>query len=46
VINQELEPLNRFATMKVFIADDTLYRRNQSKHLDLLAHTMHPIKLI
>ena len=37
VINQELVPLTGAATMKVLIADDTLYRRNRSKHVELLS---------
>ncbi len=45
VINQELEPLTGAANMKVLIADDTLYRRNRSKHVELLSrvfdHTDH-----
>ena len=45
VINQELEPLTGAANMKVLIADDTLYRRNRSKHVELLPrvfdHTDH-----
>ena len=36
VINQEIKPLTSAAHMKVLIADDTLYRRNRSKHVDLL----------
>jgi hypothetical protein len=31
VISQELEPLTGAANMKVLIADDTLYRRNQEQ---------------
>jgi len=30
-----LEPLTGAANMKVLIADDTLYRRNRSKHVEL-----------
>lgn len=45
VINRELEPLTDAANMKVLIADDTLYRRNRSKHVELLSrvfdHTDH-----
>jgi hypothetical protein len=45
VIRQELEPLTDTANMKVLIADDTLYRRNRSKHVELLSrvfdHTDH-----
>jgi hypothetical protein len=45
VISQELEPLTGAANMKVLIADDTLYRRNRSKHVELLSrvfdHTDH-----
>ena len=37
VISQELEPLTDAANMKVLIADDTLYRRNRSKHVELLS---------
>jgi hypothetical protein len=37
VISQELEPLTSAANMKVLIADDTLYRRNRSKHVELLS---------
>ena len=37
VISQELEPLTGAASMKVLIADDTLYRRNRSKHVELLS---------
>ena len=37
VISQELEPLTGSANMKVLIADDTLYRRNRSKHVELLS---------
>ena len=37
VINRKLEPLTDVTTMKVLIADDTLYRRNRSKHVELLA---------
>jgi len=45
VIREELEPLTGAANMKVLIADDTLYRRNRSKHVELLSrvfdHTDH-----
>jgi len=45
VIRQELDPLTGAANMKVLIADDTLYRRNRSKHVELLSrvfdHTDH-----
>ena len=37
VIRQELEPLTSPATLKVLIADDTLYRRNRSKQVELLS---------
>ena len=37
VIRDELEPLTGAATMKVLIADDTLYRRNRGKHVELLS---------
>ena len=37
VISQELAPLTGTANMKVLIADDTLYRRNRSKHVELLS---------
>jgi hypothetical protein len=37
VISQELAPLTGVDNMKVLIADDTLYRRNRSKHVELLA---------
>lgn len=37
VIQEELEPLTGAANMKVLIADDTLYRRNRSKHVELLS---------
>jgi hypothetical protein len=37
VIRDELEPLTAAANMKVLIADDTLYRRNRSKHVELLS---------
>jgi len=37
VISQELEPLTGVTNMKVLIADDTLYRRNRSKHVELLS---------
>jgi len=45
VIREELELLTGAANMKVLIADDTLYRRNRSKHVELLSrvfdHTDH-----
>jgi hypothetical protein len=45
VISQELGPLTGTANMKVLIADDTLYRRNRSKYVELLSrvfdHTDH-----
>ena len=45
VIREELEPLTGAANMKVLIADDTLYHRNRSKHVELLSrvfdHTDH-----
>src|SRR4030043_52098 len=45
VISQELEPLTGTANMKVLIADDSLYRRNRSKYVELLSrvfdHTDH-----
>jgi len=37
VIVQRLLPLTDVATRKVLIADDTLYRRERSKHVELLA---------
>ena len=37
VIRQEIEPLTDAANMKVLIADDTLYRRNRSKYVELLS---------
>ena len=37
VISQELEPLTGAANMKALIADDTLYRRNRSKYVELLS---------
>jgi hypothetical protein len=37
VISQELEPLTGAANMKMLIADDTLYRRNRSKYVELLS---------
>ena len=37
VISQEIGPLTDAANMKVLIADDTLYRRNRSKHVELLS---------
>jgi len=37
VIRDEIEPLTGTANMKVLIADDTLYRRNRSKHVELLS---------
>lgn len=37
VIHHELEPLTAATNMKVLIADDTLYRRNRSKHVELLS---------
>jgi hypothetical protein len=45
VIREELKPLTGKDNMKVLIADDTLYRRNRSKHVELLSrvfdHTDH-----
>ncbi|NLX26942.1 MAG: transposase [Lentisphaerae bacterium] len=45
VIRQDLKPLTDASTMKVLIADDTLYRRNRSKQVELLSrvfdHTDH-----
>jgi len=45
VIRQDLKPLTDAGTMKVLIADDTLYRRNRSKQVELLSrvfdHTDH-----
>ena len=37
VISQKLEPLTGATNMKVLIADDTLYRRNRSKYVELLS---------
>ena len=37
VISQELEPLTGAANMKMLIADDTLYRRNRSKYVELMS---------
>lgn len=37
VIRQKLEPLTGSADMKVLIADDTLYRRNRSKRVEMLS---------
>jgi hypothetical protein len=37
VIREEIEPLTGAANKKVLIADDTLYRRNRSKHVELLS---------
>lgn len=37
VISQSLLPLTNESTRKVFIADDTLYRRDRSKRVELLA---------
>jgi hypothetical protein len=37
VIREELEPLTGATNMKVLIADDTLYRRNRSKYVELLS---------
>lgn len=37
VIGQALDPLTGAANMKVLIADDTLYRRNRSKYVELLS---------
>lgn len=37
VINQELSPLTETSNIKVLIADDTLYRRNRSKQVELLS---------
>jgi len=37
VISHDLEPLTGAANRKVLIADDTLYRRNRSKHVELLS---------
>ncbi len=37
VINQEIDPLTGVDNIKVLIADDTLYRRNRSKHVELLS---------
>ena len=45
VIRDKISPLTGAANMKVLIADDTLYRRNRSKHVELLSrvfdHTDH-----
>jgi hypothetical protein len=45
VISKELDPLTEVDNMKVLIAADTLYRRNRSKHVELLSrifdHTDH-----
>lgn len=45
VIRDEFEQLTDIDNMKVLIADDTLYRRNRSKHVELLSrvfdHTDH-----
>lgn len=45
VIREELKPLTGAGNMKVLIADDTLYRRNRSKQVELLSrifdHTDH-----
>ncbi|MDX9820649.1 MAG: transposase [Syntrophales bacterium] len=37
IISQDLSPLTGATNMKVLIADDTLYRRNRSKHVELLS---------
>ena len=37
VISHDLAPLTGAANRKVLIADDTLYRRNRSKHVELLS---------
>jgi len=37
MIGRQLEPLTGATTMKVLIVDDTLYRRNRSKHVELLS---------
>jgi hypothetical protein len=37
VISYDLEPLTDATNIKVLIADDTLYRRNRSKHVELLS---------
>jgi len=37
VISQKLEPLTGAANMKMLIADDTLYRRNRSKYVELMS---------
>lgn len=37
IISHTIEPLTDVANMKVLIADDTLYRRNRSKHVELLS---------
>lgn len=45
MINQEVEPLTGSDNMQVLIADDTLYRRIWSKHIEVLSrifdHTYH-----
>jgi hypothetical protein len=45
VIRDQIEPLTDATNMKVLIADDTLYRRNRSKKVELLSrvfdHTDH-----
>jgi hypothetical protein len=37
MIGRQIEPLTGAATMKVLIVDDTLYRRNRSKRVELLS---------
>lgn len=37
VLNKEILPLTSEKTPKVFIVDDSLYNRNRSKHVELLA---------
>ena len=37
IINKELAPLTSKKTVKVFIADDSLYNRDRSKKVELLA---------
>lgn len=37
VLNQKILPLTSAQTTKVFIVDDSLYNRNRSKHVELLA---------
>jgi len=37
MIGRQIEPLTGTATMKVLIVDDTLYRRNRSKRVELLS---------